>query len=89
MVARSRRPYKIFPPGWAAEKISEFGEVEVSQNDTVIFESLHASKTLLNCTLWKKTDGSVLTWTSVGNVATVTSAVTNQDCIYMVYGYKP
>jgi hypothetical protein len=89
MVARSRTTYKVFPPGWTIEKVSEFGEVEVSQNDTIIFSYHHASKTLLNLALWQKTDGTALAYTLVNNIATVTSAVTNIQCVFMALGYKP
>jgi len=66
----------------------EFGEVEISQNDTVTFGNFDSSKALLNVVFWKKTDGTAMTSTIALNVATVTGSGTNQDCVYMVYGYK-
>jgi hypothetical protein len=88
MVARTRTVYKRFPSGRSIEKIAEFGEVEVTQADTVQFTGFHASKNLLNVVLWNKTDGSAVTATIALNVATVTGAGTNLDCLFMVYGYK-
>lgn len=88
MVDRSRTVLKQFPSGRTIEKVSEFGEVEITQNDTVTFGNHHASKALLNVVFWKKTDGSVVTSTIALNVATVTGAGTNMDCLYMAYGYK-
>jgi hypothetical protein len=88
MVDRSEQLIKRYPAGRALEKIAEFGEVEISQNDTVTFSSFHASKALLNVVFWKKTDGSAVTNTIALNVATVTGAGTNMDCLYLAYGYK-
>jgi hypothetical protein len=88
MVDRVRTPYKVFPPGQTMEKISEFGTVELTQNDTVTFKNFHALKDLLNVVFWKKTDGAEVTATKALNVATITGAGTNMDCLYMAYGYK-
>jgi hypothetical protein len=66
----------------------EFGEVEVSQSDTVTFENFDSSKALMNVVFWKKTDGTAMTSTIALNVATVTGSGTNIDCVYMAYGYK-
>lgn len=67
---------------------AEFGEVEISLNDTVTFENFDSSKGLLNVSLWKKSDGTAMTATIALNVATITGSGTNIDCVYMVYGYK-
>jgi hypothetical protein len=88
VVDRQRIIYKRFPQGRSIEKIAEFGEVEVSLNDTVTVDSLHASKAMLNFVLWKKTDGSEMTTTKALNAATVTGAGTNISCLYMAFGYK-
>jgi hypothetical protein len=88
MVDRAERSLKRYPSGRTIEKVSEFGEVEVSQNDTVTFDSFHASKALLNVVFWKKTDGTLVTSTIALNVATITQAGSSMDCMYMVLGYK-
>jgi hypothetical protein len=88
LVDRQRTIYKRFPAGRSILEVAEFGEVEVSQNDTVTFSNHHTAKALLNVVFWKKTDGSTMTSTIALNVATVTGAGSNIDCIYMCYGYK-
>ena len=88
MTDRSRTIYKRYPSGRSIEKIAEFGEVEITQDDTVTFSGHHASKALLNVVFWKKTDGTAVTSTIALNVATITGAGTSMDCLYMAYGYK-
>jgi hypothetical protein len=89
MVARNRTLIKRGPNSRSIEKIVELSEVEVSQNDTITIDSLHASKTMLQAYLIKKTDGTELTTTDALNVITVTGAATNVDCLLLAYGYKP
>jgi hypothetical protein len=89
MVARNRIIIKRWPSSRTIEKITELSEVEVSQNDTVTIDSLHASKALLTGVLYKKSDGTEMTVTKALNVLTVTGAGTNVDCICLAYGYKP
>jgi len=69
---------------------AEFGEVEVSNGDTVTFSNFDSSKNLLEAYFIKKSDGSEMTCTHAGgdNVATISGAGSNVDCIYLVYGYK-
>jgi hypothetical protein len=88
MVDRAENIIKRHPSGRAIEKLAEFGEVEITQNDTVTFNNFHASKNLLNVVFWQKTTGVAVTSTITLNVATVTGAGTNMDCLYMAYGYK-
>ena len=66
----------------------EFGEVEVSQDDTITFDNFDTSKALLGAVFLKKTDGTEMTCTKALNVATITGSGTNIDCVYMIYGYK-
>ena len=67
---------------------SEFGEVTVTLNDTVTFDSFISTSNLLEAYLIKKSDGSEMTCThAANNVATITGAGTNIACIYLVYGY--
>lgn len=67
---------------------AEFGEVQVSQNDTVTFENFKSSVALLKALFIKKSDGSEMTNTIALNACTITGAGANIDCIYVVYGYK-
>ncbi len=68
----------------------EFGEVTVSQNDTVTLSNHYATANPYSVTLIKQTDGSAMTCTYAAgtNVVTVTGAGTNVACIYMAYGRK-
>ncbi len=70
------------------EKRAEFGEVQISQNDTVTFDSFKSSVALLKAVFVKKSDGSEMTNTISNNQCTITGAGTNVDCVYMVFGYK-
>lgn len=85
MVARTPHPFKSKSD---IEKRYEFGEVEVSLNDTVTFGSFDSSVALLTGKLYKKSDGSEMTTTTALNVLTVTGAGTNIDCLYIAWGYK-
>lgn len=91
MVNRQRTVYKKFPTARSILQVAEFGEVEVTQNDTVTFDCLHATKNPLNVVFWKKTDGTEMTNTHAANtnVVTITGAGTSISCLYMAYGYKP
>lgn len=66
----------------------EFGEIEISQNDTVSFGNFDSGKNLLNVVFWKKADGVAIAGSIALNVVTITGAGTNEHCVYMVYGYK-
>jgi len=68
----------------------EWGETEVSQNDTITIGSLTAVQNPYNVVLWKMTDGSEMTNTHAAgtNVVIITGAGTNVKCIYMAYGVK-
>ena len=69
---------------------AEWGEVTVSNADTVTIGSLIATANPYNFVLWKQTDGSEMTNTHVAgtNVCTVSGAGTNVKCLYMAYGVK-
>lgn len=68
---------------------AEFGEVTVSNADTVTFDSFSTTDNLLEAYFIKETDGSEMTCTNAANnVATITGAGTNIKCVYLAYGYK-
>lgn len=69
---------------------AEWGEVTVSNADTVTISSLVATENPYNAVLWKMSDGTEMTNTHAGgdNVVTITGAGTNIKCIYLVYGVK-
>lgn len=68
----------------------DWGEVTVSNGDTITFSSLYAAANPYSVTLIKKTDGSAMTCTyaATSNIATVTGAGTDVDCLYMAYGRR-
>lgn len=69
----------------------EFGQVEVSTNDTITVGSLDSAQNPLEAHVFKMSDGSTVTCTHAGgdNVITITAAgLTNEQCIYIAYGYK-
>jgi len=67
---------------------AEFGEVEVSNADTITFSNFDSAQNLLNKYLMKKSDGTEMTGSISNNVVTISGSGTNIDCVYMVYGYK-
>jgi len=67
---------------------AEFGEVQLSQNDTVTLDGFKSSAALLKALFFKKADGTEMTNTIALNVCTITGAGSNVDCIYVIYGYK-
>jgi len=69
---------------------AEWGEVTVSNADTVTISALISSANPYNAVFWKMTDGSEMTNTHAAgtNVCTITGAGTNVKCIYMAYGVK-
>lgn len=87
MANRSRTPKKTIR---GIYETVDWGEVIVSNGDTVTFSSLYASANPYSVTLIMKSDGSTMTCTYAAgtNVATVTGAGTNIDCLYMAYGRK-
>jgi len=87
MVERSRTVWKLKRGIYEAV---EWGEVEVSQNDTVVFDCLTDADDPYNVVFWKMTDGSEMANTHVAgdNEVTITGAGTDVQCIYMVYGVK-
>jgi hypothetical protein len=87
MVERTRTPWKLKRGIYEA---AEWGEVEVSQNDTVVFDCLSDADNPYNAVFWKMTDGSEMTNTHAGgdNEVTITGAGSDVQCIYMVYGVK-
>ncbi len=66
----------------------EWGEVQVSTSDTITLGGFVSNQNLLHATVIKKDGGAELTNTIANNVITVTGTATNQDCIYLAYGYK-
>ena len=84
------RPRTVWKTKIGIYVTAEFGEVEVSNADTVTFSSLDSSQNPLRVAFFKKSDGNEMTCTFAGgdNVADITGAGTNIDCIYVVYGYK-
>jgi len=68
---------------------AEFGEVEVSNADTVTYSNFSATDNLLEAHLIKAVDGTEMTCThAANNVITITGAGVNVDCVYVIYGYK-
>jgi hypothetical protein len=84
---KSRTPWKTKNGIYES---AEFGEVTVSNADTVTLSNLKATANPYTVTLVKMTDGSAMTCTySAGtNVVTVTGAGTDVKCIYLSYGVK-
>ena len=68
---------------------AEFGEVTVSNGDTVTLDQFSATVNLSNVYIMKKSDGTEMTQThAANNVISITGAGTNVPCIYMAYGVK-
>lgn len=69
---------------------TEFGEVTVSNADTVTMGNLIATANPYYVTLRKQSDGSDMTCTYAAgtNIVTVSGAGTNIKCLYMNYGVK-
>jgi hypothetical protein len=69
---------------------AEFGEVTVSNGDTMTLGSFNATANPYSVTMIKQTDGSAMTCTFAAGtyVVTITGAGTNVKCIYMAYGVK-
>ena len=65
----------------------EFGEVTVSNADTITLDAFDNTLDLLGFYLMKKADGSEMTTTVSNNVVTVTGSGTDVDCWYLAYGY--
>lgn len=87
MVDRSRTVWKLKRGIYEA---AEWGETEVSQNDTITFDCLTTIANPYNVVFWKKSDGTEMTNTHAAgtNIVTITGAGTNIQCLYMVYGIK-
>lgn len=67
----------------------EFGEVVVSNADTVTLDHFSSTSNLLEAYLIKKSDGSEMTCThAANNVVTISGAGTNVPCYYLAYGIK-
>jgi hypothetical protein len=67
----------------------EFGEVTVSNGDTVTLDQFSATTNLANVYIMKKSDGTEMTQThAANNVITITGAGANLPCVYMAYGVK-
>lgn len=69
---------------------TEFGEVTVSNADTVTLDGFSSTVTLANVVLWKQSDGTEMTSTNAtaDNVVIITGAGTNVVCVYMAYGVR-
>ena len=87
MANRTRTPWKIKRGIYEA---AEFGEVTVSNADTVTIGSFSATNNPYSVTVIKQTDGAAMACTYVAgtNVVTITGAGTNIKCLYMAYGVK-
>ena len=87
MADRGRQPRRTIRGIYEAV---EWGEVIVSNADTVTFSVLYATANPYSVTLIKKSDGSAMscTYAAGTNVASVTGAGTDVDCLYMAYGRK-
>jgi hypothetical protein len=88
MVERSRTVWKLKRGIYEA---TEWGEVEVSDNDTIVFDCLSDSESPYNAVLWKMTDGTAVTLLAFGgdNEVEINDATASDThCIYMVYGVK-
>ena len=69
---------------------AEFGEVTVSNADTITLGNFSTTTNLSNMYIIKNSDGSEMTQTHVANnVVTITGAGTNVLCVYVAYGVKP
>lgn len=85
MVTRIRR---IFKGKSELYNRHEFGEVTVSQNDTITFDGFDSTSTIWTVALYQKSNGAEVTCTTALNVATITGAVLNAPCLYLAYGIK-
>lgn len=90
MVERQRTPWKLKRGIYES---AEWGEVEVSTDDTIVFDCLTDADTPYNTVFWKMSDGTVVTNDNGGgsgdNEVKITQpATTDVQCIYMVYGVK-
>jgi hypothetical protein len=71
------------------EKRYEFGEITLSNGDTVTFSGHSTTENLLKAYFIKKDDGAEMTCTHAAtNVATITGAGTNIPCLYIAWGVK-
>jgi hypothetical protein len=84
------RPRTVWKLKRGIYEAAEWGEVEVSKDDTVTIGSLMSSSNPYNAVFWKMSDGSEVTNTHAANsnVCTITAVVTDEKCIYMAYGIK-
>lgn len=87
MASRSRTPYKTKNGLYES---TEFGEVTVSNGDSVTMGNLIATANPYNVYLMQMSDGSEMTQTHAAgtNVVTITGAGTDVKCLYMNYGVK-
>jgi len=88
MADRSRTVWKLKKGIYEA---AEWGEVTVSNADTVTIGSLHATTNPYNVVFWKMSDGTEVTNTHAAgtNVCTMGNpGAANVKCIYMAYGVK-
>ena len=84
------RPRTVWKLKRGIYEAAEWGEVTVSNLDTVTIDSLITTANPYNAVFWKMSDGSEVTNTHVAgtNVCTITGAVADEKCIYMAYGVK-
>jgi len=81
---------------WEAKKgiyfRAEFGEVEVSQNDTVTLESFESTPTgIIKALLIKKSNGLEMAsnvHATTKNKIEVSGSGSNIECVYIAYGVK-
>jgi len=68
---------------------AEFGEVTVSNADTITLDKFSATTNLSNVYIMKKSNGAEMTQTHVANnVITITGVGADIPCVYMAYGVE-
>lgn len=67
----------------------QYGEVQVTTNDTVTLPEFDDASTIWTFALFKMENGAEVTCTTALNVATVTSlGILDAPCFYVAYGLK-
>ena len=68
---------------------AEFGEVTVSNGDTVTLDQFSATVNLSNVYIMQKSNGTEMTQThAANNMISITGAGANVPCVYIAYGVK-
>jgi hypothetical protein len=88
MVQRNRTVWKLKRGIYEAV---EWGEVEVSDDDTIVFDCLTDSESPYNAVFWKMSDGTEVGLDAFGGdneVQIDEAGLVDTQCIYMIYGVK-